>query len=1176
MKEQTQDETEKYSLFQKEIYKENDFLIKIKDIFNLQYEEKFQDILILQKNKFLEQLEKEVLSILKKLYSEKILSNKKFNSLFQICKEDYENRYSYNYGEISSEWEYFYNLKNNNNVNNEEKINSYYITDFRKHCHNHEGLAEHKCGHAEKGKFVKIFVRYNFRFKKNKEIKYIICEECKKVFLKDLFINYCSYCKEIYLCGILSPNDSKECFMATYTEPHCDTFINKVIPCKLCKEKLYLFINDKKLKCLKCSYVIDLNNKNEFQWQCTKCNKYFKSNVKIYNSSENLILPTVLKKALLYKIKAHPKFINCCNIDLENTSFFHKRDCNGILYLCNIENYCLKNKKWAIVCENCKVINNYNNFIWICPKCGKKFRDTNNGSEEVFTSSQKKNVDSQNNTNNVDKENNDNNNNDIKSNLYRKYLSNHIIKKPSLSPCPMDDDSKNKKVEYDSRTKYSYKKREKIKTNDDIRFNSESGNQLIKVNVKINNNLNSGSNNNSKKDLFSKFYRRAKIYNTDRNNKMVIETNNNNVNSSNASINSNYQFKSSREKYKSKRRYDLLEENNNPINNNNNEKKKMENTIPLPRSNYIKKRNSSIYIATKEEEKNKKQMDMGEKERYTSSNIVDEKEEKIKEDFNQDYFSKINNDNNHNNINLNKKSIIFNFRYKRNIPVRLRYINDKNNNKYNKNKQSLKKSLELEENSKIKEDCEKNEEDINDKKRFLLYSCEDKNGNRDGRISKETTARGTKSSVESTSKEGTNNANNLNVKKYENSNNNSKEKDYFYFSSSFNFRNVRKYYAKEREKEKSSDIKNLKSSIPTPGIHNKFRNKNKNVEVSNFELNVNEVYNKKKRSNKPSDIKEPSEINYSEDIAIYDKKIKQNKELYNNIQNGIKKILEKGQLPQFNIDNYTIEKKIGDGAFGVLFSATNNKTKQKYALKKLTACDLKILEELQKEFEIVYKTNHENILNIYGICIKVYDSTTFALFVLMDLGDCDWEIEINRRFKEKKYYTEEELIKILKQLASALVFLQNKQIAHRDIKPENIILFKENKNVIYKICDFGEAKEKIKVNSRHKSIRGTDYYMSPILYKGLIKEEKFVRDNAYKSDVFSLGICMTIAGILDFNFINKIRNLEEQSKLDTIIRENLEKRYSDKFINIILKMVVYSEKDRIDFLGLEHLINTEL
>ena len=104
------------------------------------------------------------------------------------------------------------------------------------------------------------------------------------------------------------------------------------------------------------------------------------------------------------------------------------------------------------------------------------------------------------------------------------------------------------------------------------------------------------------------------------------------------------------------------------------------------------------------------------------------------------------------------------------------------------------------------------------------------------------------------------------------------------------------------------------------------------------------------------------------------------------------------------------------------------------------------LEEFQKEFEIVYRNKHENILDIYGIFVKCIDKNTFVLYVLMDLADLDWEVEINERVKNKEYYSEEELISILKQISSALSFLQREsKVAHRDIKVENILIFKGNK-----------------------------------------------------------------------------------------------------------------------------------
>ena len=1170
MKEQNEEETEKINLFQKDILKENEFLKKLKDIFKLQHTEKFQEILILQKHKFIDQVEKEVLYILKKIYSEKIISNRKFNSLFQLAKEDFISIYNSNLDEISLDWEYFNELKENIDIE-EDILDSYYLTDFRKHCHNHEGQAIHKCGHGDKGKFIKLSSRQNNRYRNSKEFKYIVCEECKKVFQKDFFNSYCPHCKENYLSSIIGPNENKEYFIPTYTNPHCESFINKTIPCKLCKEKLYYFINDKKIKCLKCNYVIDLNSRNDLQWQCSKCNKYFKSGIKIFNPCESSILTKILKKALLLKIKAKPQFMNCCDIDINNSPFFHKKECKGILYLCNVENYFLKNKKWVIVCDKCHAINNCKNFIWTCPKCGKRTRETNNDYEAAIKSPARKISSSHNNINRIEDEYNHNNNiynsnnKDSKPNIFQKYLSNYIAKKPSISSCSNDENNKRKKNRYDN-IKEIYSNKKGNENYEDIEFQSE--NEIIKVNVKNNEKPNISTNNSINSN--SKYIIRSTKRNNQRQNQLSTTNSTCNINY----INTPNKFKNSKDKIYIKKNLNSGEDNYY----NNNENNKLV-TKPLQRIELVKKKNS-MFSSIKEEEKNMPQRYKDKRgDSYKAGSVIDETEERINETFNLEYFSQQKNyEENLNNV--NKRNLAFNLQNKRNIPVRLRYNNNNNDNNmnynnYNKNRQRFKKSVEINEsNNKIRQENDKNEDDSIDKnKRYIYNNVEDKILNGDGRFSKETTTHESKGSMTSSSKD-TNNNNIINARKDDNSNksNNSKDQEIFYSTSNnFNFKNKRKQYISGKERIKDNNdknIKNLKNNLPN---QDKYKNCKTILELNDMESNYN-----KKLEDIPDDVIEPSEIDYSEDIPIYDYKIKQNKELYDNIQNGIKKILENGKLPQFNIDNYTIGKKIGDGAFGVLFSVVNNKTKKKYALKKLTAHDLKLLEEFHREFEIAYKINHENILSLYGICIRIYDSTTFALFVLMDLAECDWEVEINKRFKEKRYYSEEELISILKQLTRALVYLQNKQIAHRDIKPENILLFHDNDEITYKICDFGEAKEKIKVNSRHKSIRGTDFYMSPILFKGLTQEEKFVRDNPYKSDVFSLGYCMIIACVLDFNFINKIRNIEEQTKIDRIIRESLENRYSFKFIHVLQKMTVYFEKERIDFLGLEQLIKDEL
>ena len=150
----------------------------------------------------------------------------------------------------------------------------------------------------------------------------------------------------------------------------------------------------------------------------------------------------------------------------------------------------------------------------------------------------------------------------------------------------------------------------------------------------------------------------------------------------------------------------------------------------------------------------------------------------------------------------------------------------------------------------------------------------------------------------------------------------------------------------------------------------------------------------------------------------------------------------KSCLPKFNIDYYIIKNQIGTGSFGIIFQVYNIKTRCKYALKKIFAPDISSLQKFVKGFELVHQNPHNHILDLIGICIQCVDITNYILYILMDLAEQDWDKEINYRASLKKYYTEEELVNILKQLSSALYFLQKeKKIAHRDIKPENNIYF---------------------------------------------------------------------------------------------------------------------------------------
>ena len=366
-------------------------------------------------------------------------------------------------------------------------------------------------------------------------------------------------------------------------------------------------------------------------------------------------------------------------------------------------------------------------------------------------------------------------------------------------------------------------------------------------------------------------------------------------------------------------------------------------------------------------------------------------------------------------------------------------------------------------------------------------------------------------------------------------------------------------------------LKPMKNIITNSGIKQNISNfrfsHQQNTQVNKFSkkerIKDNSLPKKIVKLNKPADIIEPENIDTNKDFPIDDPYIKNNLDIYEEIQEKLKEIMYKKKLPMFNPDLYKIEMN------GIIFQAMNIRSGKRYAIKKIITNDIIALKYIKKEFDLVYEVEHPNILSIYGICIKCLDYTTFSLSVLMDLGDTDWEIEINEHYNKNQFYTENELMSILKQLVSGLKYLQKeKKIAHRDIKPENIIIFKNN---IYKLGDFGEAKG-TKNADKLSTLRGTDTYMSPILYKGLQLAQEDVIHDIYKSDVFSLGYSFLFAASLNHDILNEIRDLEKIEDIKKVLYHKMKPRYSENFINIILRMINPDERKRIDFISLDKMI----
>jgi hypothetical protein len=286
--------------------------------------------------------------------------------------------------------------------------------------------------------------------------------------------------------------------------------------------------------------------------------------------------------------------------------------------------------------------------------------------------------------------------------------------------------------------------------------------------------------------------------------------------------------------------------------------------------------------------------------------------------------------------------------------------------------------------------------------------------------------------------------------------------------------------------------------------------------------------------------------------------------------NQIKKLETKKNEKNLIFDevDYNIITQLGEGSFGKIY-LVEDKEKNLFCMKKMITTNRKNFEEISKEYDVFANYKHENILTILGISKKILDESTFCIYILMEVAKTDWEKEINQRQMRNKYYSEEELINILKQIVNALAYLQKNKVSHRDVKAQNILVFPNNK---YKIADFGEARKFGKRFDPLSTLRGTELYMSPILFNGLQNRIFDINHNPYKSDVFSLGMCFLFASTLRIKTLCKIRDFQNDSKLKIFIMSVVSQRYSLSFVQLITNMLQLQECDRPDFIELESIL----
>ena len=153
----------------------------------------------------------------------------------------------------------------------------------------------------------------------------------------------------------------------------------------------------------------------------------------------------------------------------------------------------------------------------------------------------------------------------------------------------------------------------------------------------------------------------------------------------------------------------------------------------------------------------------------------------------------------------------------------------------------------------------------------------------------------------------------------------------------------------------------------------------------------------------------------------------------------------------FIIDKkYSVVKKLGHGAYGVVCSCKDNEKNSFVAMKKIQNAfeDLIDAKRIVREIRLLHFLNHPCIIKLVDV-EKPKDLSNFNdIYFATEFMDTD----LHRVIYSKQPLSDSHYQYFIYQLIAGVNYLHSANVIHRDLKPPNILV---NKDCQIKICDFG-------------------------------------------------------------------------------------------------------------------------
>jgi len=150
---------------------------------------------------------------------------------------------------------------------------------------------------------------------------------------------------------------------------------------------------------------------------------------------------------------------------------------------------------------------------------------------------------------------------------------------------------------------------------------------------------------------------------------------------------------------------------------------------------------------------------------------------------------------------------------------------------------------------------------------------------------------------------------------------------------------------------------------------------------------------------------------------------------------------------------YDVMDPIGQGAYGVVCSASCRNSDESVAIKKIENVfeHITFTKRTLRELRILRHLQHENIIGLRDVFLPESKQKFDDVYVVSELMETD----LASILKSSQPISDAHCQFFLYQILRGVKFMHSAEIVHRDLKPRNLLV---NSNCDLKICDFGLAR----------------------------------------------------------------------------------------------------------------------